>query len=134
MSASSPSNVTPNDRAPGSGGSLVHALRDVGLSGARESMPGSTSLSPTSEVGEFAAKMLEAAQATRCVGTSCRMQGASGFHRDLEGAVAELRPDFVWVNTGCLARCGHGPNLRVGRQIYSDTARRIETDTRTWVK
>ncbi len=132
MSCESSSNSNPNDGIHPDRVSLVQAIRDacrtrtIGESGVERSAP------PTSEVAEFSLSMLETGKATRCVGTSCRMNGANVFHRDLEEAVQESCPDFVWVNTGCLARCGHGPNLRVGRQIYRGRENRVETDTRTW--
>lgn len=93
--------------------------------------PGSAD--PRSAVDVFAARLLAAGTASRCVGTSCRMHGANGLHRALESALATARPDFVWIDAGCLARCGHGPNLRVDRDIWRGSDQTVETDTRTWV-
>ena len=133
MSCEPTSNAAPSEGIPPERASLVQALRDacpartMGESRTERSAP------PTSEVAEFAQSMLEAGKATRCVGTSCRMNGANVFHRELEEAVQGSCPEFAWVNTGCLARCGHGPNLRVGRLIYRGRENWVETDTRTWV-
>ncbi len=107
------------------GGVLVDAVRRLAAD--------PNAADPASPVDGFAAHLLAAGKAARCVGTSCRMHGAAPLHRALADAVVPVVADFKWTDVGCLARCGHGPNLRVEREIFRGLDRCVETDTRTWV-
>jgi hypothetical protein len=115
----------PNDASVPNGSVLVDAVRRLAAD--------PNAVDPASPVDGFAARLLAAGKAARCVGTSCRMHGAAPLHRALADAVAPIVADFQWTDVGCLARCGHGPNLRVDREIFRGLDRCVETDTRTWV-
>jgi len=69
---------------------------------------------------------------TLCLGTSCSLHGAVGFHKELKAHYGIDGGGWTLREVFCLGQCESGPSMMLGREIYCARAQAVVADERRW--
>ena len=107
--------------------------RVMGISIEAESYPAieqhfGVSRSALRRVQGFAAALFEhpGSEVAICQGSSCRLNGAAAFHRELFELLGELGPQLVIGKYHCLSNCLDGPNIGIRNLLYSPCGESVQ--------